>query len=117
MTSSIRVGIVGYGNAAKTFHLPFISAVPAYEVVAILQRAEAPADPLSAAPGLHCTIDYPKVRHYRTPESFFADADIDFVVVATHTDSHAEFAIKALEAGKHGRYQGALSLFTLLTNL
>jgi predicted dehydrogenase len=98
----INVGVVGYGNAAKTFHLPFISAVPAYKIVAILQRAEAPSDPELAKPGSHCTVDFPKVRHYRTAESFFADPEIDFVVVATHTDSHALYAKQALESGKHG---------------
>ncbi|EEY19524.1 oxidoreductase domain-containing protein [Verticillium alfalfae VaMs.102] len=97
----IRVGVVGYGFAAKSFHLPFISAIPDYEVVAILQRAEAPADPASAAAGSHCTVDFPKARHHRTADAFFADADIDFVVVATHTDTHVAFAEKALEAGKH----------------
>ncbi|KAI9170596.1 oxidoreductase [Paramyrothecium foliicola] len=97
----IRVGVVGYGNSAKRFHIPFISAVPAYEIVAILQRAEAPADPSSAAPGSHCTVDQPKVKHHRTAEEFFSDATIDFVVVATHHDTHALFAEQALLAGKH----------------
>lgn len=98
----IRVGVVGYGNSAKRFHIPFISAVPAYEIVAILQRAEAPTDPSSAIPGSHCTVDYPDVRHHRTAEEFFSDTTIDFVVVATHHDTHAMFAEKALLAGKHG---------------
>ncbi len=100
--SPIKVGVVGYGGSAKNFHLPFISAIPDYEVVAILQRAEAPANPASAPKGSHCTVDFPKVKHYRTAEDFFADSSIDFVVVATHTDTHASFATQALTAGKHG---------------
>ncbi|RBQ74481.1 hypothetical protein VDGD_21388 [Verticillium dahliae] len=100
----IRVGVVGYGFAAKSFHLPFIRAIPDYEVVAILQRAEAPADPASAAAGSHCTVDFPTARHHRTADAFFADADVDLVVVATHTDTHVAFAEKALEAGKHGMF-------------
>ncbi|KAM5354540.1 hypothetical protein ACJ41O_001187 [Fusarium nematophilum] len=97
----IKVGVVGYGGSAKSFHIPFIRAVPDYELIAILQRAEAPADPASAKPGSHCTVDFPNIRHYRTAEDFFGDKDIQLVVVATHTDTHASFAIKALEAGKH----------------
>ncbi|KAH8658541.1 hypothetical protein BGZ61DRAFT_510624 [Ilyonectria robusta] len=97
----IKVGIVGYGFAAKNFHLPFIRAIPDYEVAAILQRAEAPSDPASAPKGSHCTVDFPGIKHYRTAEDFFADADIGFVVVATHTDTHASFAEQALKAGKH----------------
>lgn len=98
----IKVGVVGYGFSAKSFHLPFITAIPDYQVVAILQRAEAPSDPTSAPPGSHCTVDYPKAKHYRTADDFFADPEIHFVVVATHTDTHSSFAKKALLAGKHG---------------
>ena len=100
--ASIKVGVVGYGNSARSFHLPFINAIPDYEVVAILQRAAAPAGPASADKGSHCVVDYPNIRHYRTAEKFFADGDVQFVVVATHTDTHASFAKQALEAGKHG---------------
>ncbi|KAF2020418.1 NAD(P)-binding protein [Aaosphaeria arxii CBS 175.79] len=99
--SPIKVGIVGYGGSAKSFHLPFIAAIPDYEIVAILQRAEAPSDPTSVPKGSHCTVDFPNVKHHRTAESFFADSNIDFVVVATHTDTHASFATQALMAGKH----------------
>ncbi|KAF5002975.1 hypothetical protein FDECE_10449 [Fusarium decemcellulare] len=97
----IKVGIVGYGFAAKNFHIPFISANPDYQIHAILQRAEAPADPASAEPGSHCTVDFPGIKHYRTAEDFFADSETAFVVVATHTDTHALFAEKALQSGKH----------------
>jgi predicted dehydrogenase len=99
---SIKVGVIGYGNSAKNFHLPFIQAVHEYEVYAILQRAEAPPDPDSAPKGSHCTVDFPNIKHYRTAEEFFSDKEIEFVVVATHTDTHASFAKQALEAGKHG---------------
>ncbi|KAH8801412.1 oxidoreductase [Xylogone sp. PMI_703] len=97
----IKVGIVGYGFAAKNFHLPFITAIPDYEIVAILQRAEAPPDLASAPKGSHCTVDFPAATHYRTADEFFADPQIQFVVVATHVDTHALFAEKALLAGKH----------------
>ncbi|KAH6989647.1 oxidoreductase [Ilyonectria sp. MPI-CAGE-AT-0026] len=97
----INVGIVGYGFAAKSFHLPFITANPEYNVAAILQRAAAPADPSTAPAGSHCTVDYPKAKHYRSADEFFADPGIELVVVATHGDTHALFAEKALTAGKH----------------
>ncbi|OLN97563.1 putative oxidoreductase [Colletotrichum chlorophyti] len=98
---TIKVGVVGYGFAAKNFHIPFIIANNDYELVAILQRAEAPSDPSSAPAGSHCTVDFPNIRHYRTADDFFADRDTQLVVVATHTDTHASFAEKALQAGKH----------------
>lgn len=99
----IKVGVLGYGFAAKSFHIPFIRAIPEYEIVAIVQRAEAPADPASALKGSHCTVDFPQVRHYRKVEDLFDNPEIDFVVVATHADTHISFAEQALQAGKHGR--------------
>jgi predicted dehydrogenase len=96
----INVGIMGYGFSAKCFNLPFIVPNPDLKVYAFLQRAEAPKGKVE--PGKHCTVDFPEAKHYRTPDDFFADKNIDLVVVCTHHDTHAEFAERALLAGKHG---------------
>ncbi|KIX10507.1 uncharacterized protein Z518_01590 [Rhinocladiella mackenziei CBS 650.93] len=98
---STRVGIIGYGFSAKCFHLPFILSVPEFQVVAFFQRAEKPQDPTSAKPGSHCTVNHPNAKHYQAADEFFADSDIDLVIVCSHTDTHALFAEKALLAGKH----------------
>lgn len=102
MSQRINVGHIGYGFSTKCFHLPFVLPNKELNVYAFLQRAPAPADPKSAKPGSHCTVDYPDAKHYRTPEEFFADEKIDLVIVSSHTDTHADFATRALEAGKHG---------------
>lgn len=44
----IKVGIVGYGNSPKIYHLPFILPNSDLEVYAFLQRAEAPKDTSAA---------------------------------------------------------------------
>lgn len=98
----IKVGLLGYGNSAKYFHLPFILPNPNLQVYAFLQRKEAPTDESNVGPGLHCTIDYPDAQHYRTADDFFADGQIELVIVCTHHDTHFEFAKKALLSGKHG---------------
>jgi predicted dehydrogenase len=97
----INVGIVGYGSSAKIYNLPFITPNPDLNVYAFLQRAAAP-DPKTAAPGLHCTVDFPNAKHYQSADDFFADSNIELVIVCSHPDSHASFAEKALGAGKHG---------------
>lgn len=97
----IKVGIVGYGFSTKCFHLPFILPNPELEVYAFLQRAEPPSDPSQVKGWGHCTIDFPQAEHYKTPDEFFADPEIELVVVCTH--SHEEFVEKALRSGKHGR--------------
>lgn len=101
MTGAIKVGVVGYGNSAKRFHIPFIEGVLDLKLVAILQRSAAPSDPAAASPGSHCTVDFPTVRHHRTADDFFADANIDLVVVATSNSAHGPMAKMALEAGRH----------------
>jgi hypothetical protein len=98
----IKVGLMGYGFSTKCFHLPFITPNPDLEVYAFLQRAEAPADKTNLEPGKHCTVNYPKAKHYRTTDTFFADPDIELVIVCTSSDNHAEFAEKAMRSGKHG---------------
>jgi predicted dehydrogenase len=98
----INVGIMGYGFSAKIFNLPYIVRNPDLKVYAFLQRAEAPKG--NVGPGKHCTVDFPDAKHYRTPDDFFADKNIDLVVVCTHHDTHAKFAERALLAGKHGQF-------------
>jgi hypothetical protein len=98
----INVGFTGYGFATKCFHLPYILPNPDLNIYAFLQRAKAPPKGAKVESGKHCTIDYPDAKHYCTSDEFFADPKIDLVIVCTRHDSHAEFAEKALLAGKHG---------------
>ncbi|KAK4550793.1 hypothetical protein LTR36_000373 [Oleoguttula mirabilis] len=97
----IKVGLMGYGFSTKCFHLPFILPNPDLEVHAFLQRKEAPAGTSSAEAGVHCTVDHPNAKHYRTADDFFADAALELVIICTGHDSHYELAEKALLAGKH----------------
>lgn len=96
----IKLGIIGYGFSAKCFHLPFILGNPDLEVHAFLQRKPAPEDPSKVEGWGHCTVDFPKAKHYRTADEFFADGEIEVVIVCTH--AHEEFVEQALNAGKHG---------------
>lgn len=98
----IKVGLMGYGFSTKVFHLPFILPNSDLEVHAFLQRAEAPNERSGVEKGRHCTIDHPKGKHYRTADDFFADREIELVVVCTGVDTHATFAERALKSGKHG---------------
>jgi predicted dehydrogenase len=98
----IKVGITAYGFSTKCFHLPFILPNPDLEVHAFLQRASPPQDPSQATRWGHCTIDFPQAKHYQTPAEFFADPDIELVVVCSSDSTHEDFVEKSLLAGKHG---------------
>jgi predicted dehydrogenase len=103
MAPPIKVGIVGYGFSARTFHIPFILSIPDLAIHAFLQRGAAPS--VRGQPGSSCTDDYPSAKRYDTAEGFFADKNTELVVVTTGVGSHAELAEKALRAGKHGEYE------------
>lgn len=90
MAAPIKVGIVGYGYASKTFHAPLIASVPGLELSGISSR-----DPAKAQ------ADWPDARGYDSPESLFADPAIDLVVIPTPNDTHHPLAAMALTAGKH----------------
>ncbi|KAK0630242.1 hypothetical protein B0T17DRAFT_527968 [Bombardia bombarda] len=99
MMAPIKIGIIGYGFSTKCFHLPFILPNSDFKVHAFLQRAAPPTANAPAGRWGHCTIDFPQAKHYRTSDDFFADGEIDLVIVCTHT--HEEFVEKALVSGKH----------------
>ena len=88
--SRLRVGLVGYGYAGKTFHAPLIAAVPALQLAAVAS---------SDAAKVHA--DWPGVTVHATPAELIAREDIDLVVIATPNDTHHPLARAALLAGRH----------------
>lgn len=98
----LNVGLMGYGFSAKSFHLPFILPNPDLKVYAILQRTLVPSGKSNVGVGHHCKIDFPDAKHYFRIDEFFADVNIDIVIICTPHDTHAQFAEQALLAGKHG---------------
>ena len=84
----LKVGLIGYGYAGKTFHAPLISAVPDLHLVAVAS---------SDAAKVHA--DWPDVAVHASPAELIARADLDLVVIATPNDSHHPLARAALMAG------------------
>ncbi|HXP95532.1 MAG TPA: Gfo/Idh/MocA family oxidoreductase, partial [Telmatospirillum sp.] len=90
MTRTLKVGVVGYGFATKTFHAPLIRSVAGFELTAISS-----SNPAKVA------ADFPDVETLATPQALFGRADIDLVVIPTPNKTHAPLAAEALAAGKH----------------
>lgn len=90
MSDAIRVGLVGFGYASKTFHAPLIGGTPGMALKAV---ASSDADKVHA--------DWPGVKVMSAPGDLLDDPDIDLVVIATPNDTHFPLAKAALEAGKH----------------
>lgn len=87
----IRWGILGPGSIAKTF-LGGLRHSRTGVLAAIGTR-----DP--SRPGL--AQDFPGARVHRGYDALLADPQVDAIYVATPHPWHAEWAIKAAEAGKH----------------
>lgn len=101
MSKPVKIGIIGYGNAARVYHLPYIVRNPDLVLHAICQRAPAPA-PGQQPEKPHCTIDFPDVKHYQDVNEFLNDPEIELVSVVTGNDGHIPLAEQTLLAGKNG---------------
>lgn len=73
----IKVGLVGYGMAGRTFHAPLIQASPELELTAVVSRHAERI--LSDLPGVEVLsrLEYLLERH-----------DIDLIVIATPNEAH-----------------------------
>ena len=90
MTAALRLALLGYGFAGKTFHAPLIRNTPGLELDAV--ASSRPAAVLAELPASRPFADFAQV---------LADPAIDAVVIATPNDTHAAIAEAALLAGKH----------------
>jgi predicted dehydrogenase len=88
----IRIVIVGCGGIARSRHIPACLQEPLIELKGFYNRTTATAESLSVEYGAHC---------YRTVEEIWADDDVDAVIICSPTNTHAQYAIAALRAGKH----------------
>ena len=93
MTDPIRWGILGAANFAQTHMAPAIHAARGARLVALATSDRAKAAPFEAlAPGLRIHDGY---------DALLADPEIEAVYVPLPNSLHVEWALKALEAGKH----------------
>lgn len=94
MERKVRIGILGAGRIGKLHGTNIQNVVPGAEVVVV-------ADPFlndemkewAASLGIEkCTND---------PNEVFTAENVDAVFICSSTNTHAEFIVKAAEAGKH----------------
>lgn len=90
MSDSIRVGLIGYGYASKTFHAPLIAGTPGMALAAV-----------SSSDATKVHADWPSVPVVSEPKHLFNDPNIDLIVIPTPNGTHFPLAKAALEAGKH----------------
>ena len=101
----IRTVVVGHGLAGRAFHCPLIRRQPGLELHGIVAR-----DPTVRAEAV--ALWGHEVRGYADLDEALADPAVDLVVIATPHDSHAELAVRALDAGKHCVVDKVMALTT-----
>lgn len=90
MAGKLRVGIVGYGLAGRTFHGQLIRSEPGMQVAAVVtgnpqRRAQAAAD-------------HPGVAVHDSLDEMLDTGGLDLVVIASPNDQHAAGALVCVEA-------------------
>ena len=92
MSTAIRIGILGTGNIAARALLAPAKDVPEVSVTAVGSRDLARAQAYAAAQGLGRATTY---------EGLLEDPNVDVVYITLPPSLHAEWSIRALQAGKH----------------
>ena len=85
----IRVLVAGLGNMGRSHALAY-AASPSFEIVGLVNRS--PVDLPAALAGHRVTPDFDEALRRLRPE---------LVCIATYSDTHADYAVAAMEAGAH----------------
>lgn len=86
----VRVALIGYGFAGRTFHAPLIQSVPGLSLVLVASGSPASVQ-----------RDLPDAAVESDPMRAVASPDVDLVVIAAPNEAHHVLARAALQAGKH----------------
>lgn len=92
MSESIRWGFLGASNIARTKFIPAVQDASNATAYAVASRSADRARELANAAGV--------ANSYGSYDEMLADDDVDAVYVSVPNTAHAEWIVRALEAGK-----------------
>jgi predicted dehydrogenase len=87
---TVRVGLIGYGYAGKTFHAPLIQSVAGLRLTVV-----------GSSKRETVLADLPGVTVCSNMEEVATHPEVDLLVIASPNESHYPLAAAALHAGKH----------------
>ena len=101
----VQVGIIGLGELGTRHALAVKERIPAGELAAICSRRETTVE--------RFVREHGEVPHvYTSYEEMLGNSELDAILIVTPVSTHAEFVIKALEAGFHAFVEKPLGLTT-----
>jgi predicted dehydrogenase len=92
MPDKIRVAVVGVGFVGGAAHVPSFKKIEGSELIALCARTETRVKPLAEKYEVKYVLDYDKLLE---------DPKLDAVVLSVPTPLHFDYAMKAIEKGKH----------------
>ena len=93
MDKKLKVGIIGTGRIGKVHTMSIMNHIPQVEIKAVTDIFLDSAKEWAEQTGIKTV--------YNDYKELIADPEIDAVLVCSSTDTHAEIAIAAANAGKH----------------
>lgn len=110
----VNVGVIGLGMMGVT-HLDALFKLPNAKVVAVGDRNQDKLDQSNTAKGnvpgqAQGSFSLDGVKKYKVPMELLSDPDVELVDICLPTPAHVEYALAALEAGKHVLVEKPLSL-------
>ena len=99
----IQVGVAGPGGFLLGVHLPNMSSLEdMFQIRGIMSRTSHVASSVAMNQrAAYATTDY---------NELLADSDVDMILIGTRHDTHGEYVLRALEAGKHVLVEKPLAL-------
>jgi len=94
LTRNIGIGVIGSGFGRST-QIPAFAHTPGAEVVAVVSRS------LARAYGAAKDFDVRRAFDPSDVDRFLALDDLDLVCVSSPPDTHRDYSLRALAAGKH----------------
>jgi scyllo-inositol 2-dehydrogenase (NADP+) len=84
----IKVGVIGYGYSAKTFHIPLIESSASLELVAI-----------NSSQTELVRIKYPRISIYENVQELITCANLELIIITAPNNVHFSLAKLCLENG------------------
>jgi predicted dehydrogenase len=95
MSGLINVAIIGYGNSARTFHIPFVVSLPELYNLHTIQQRPSSKGPLASEA-------HPNARIAPTFEAVFDGLPPrSLVIITTSNSTHCDFALQSMAKGHH----------------
>ncbi len=89
----LRIGFIGAGDNTRKMHIPGFKALDEIELVSVVNRSPESSQRVADEFGIAKTA--PSI------EALLADDEIDAVCIGTWPNTHRDYSIAVLEAGKH----------------